>query len=413
MQHTIDGLTCRPITDDEWSAYFQIIEPTFGQWATENESYFWRALTQLDRTLAVFDGEKIVASCLAHPLELTVPGGSVRMAGLTFGQVLPSYRRRGLLGVMLQTLEAQAKDRAEAIVGGWPSESGIHWKFGWGPATWSSLVTLGKQHVKLRRPTDHRGQVSIVEPEEAIRLAEPIYEQARAHIPGMVSRDQVRWKDWTKRDPWHWQGPEWQTEVGPRTFAVYEGNGYVAYRLQRRWDIGGPSYRVLIAELVATDPRAYRALWQWCLELDLAAVGVATQRPVDEPLRLMLANPRRLSVQTADALWIKLVDVVTAMTARTYGQDGTIVMEVMDEFDGSTTGRYRLVVEDGRASCVRTNDLPHVAMGIDALSSLYLGGLPVRVLAAAGMVEEQRSGQLQALQVMLQSPVTPWCPWVF
>jgi predicted acetyltransferase len=42
-------------------------------------------------------------------------------------------------------------------------------------------------------------------------------------------------------------------------------------------------------------------------------------RPVDEPLRWMLTNPRALKLtRTRDNLWLRILDVRAALEARTY-----------------------------------------------------------------------------------------------
>ena len=48
-----------------------------------------------------------------------------------------------------------------------------------------------------------------------------------------------------------------------------------------------------------------------------------------------------------------------------------------------------------------------------ALGAAYLGGTRLGVLAAAGLVTEQRDGALNALSAALTWDPAPWCPVIF
>ena len=50
-----------------------------------------------------------------------------------------------------------------------------------------------------------------------------------------------------------------------------------------------------------------------------------------------------------------------------------------------------------------------LTLPIDALGSIYLGGMSVLALAEAGRIDEDRSGALARADTMFRSAVTPWC----
>ena len=55
--------------------------------------------------------------------------------------------------------------------------------------------------------------------------------------------------------------------------------------------------------------------------------------PVDEPLRWMLADPRRMFTKGMhDFLWVRLLDIPAAMAARRYQVEDSLVVEVADGF---------------------------------------------------------------------------------
>jgi predicted acetyltransferase len=162
-------------------------------------------------------------------------------------------------------------------------------------------------------------------------------------------------------------------------------------------------------ELLATSPEACRRLWQYCCDVDLIRTIEAPNRSVDEPLVWMLADARAAR-QTArsDFVWVRLLNVGEALSARRYLADGQVVMEVVDDL-GLAGGRYQLDGGPFGASCTGTTSSADLSLGVDALGSAYLGGVSLRTLAQAGRVVEHRGGALDRADAMFRSPVTPWC----
>lgn len=234
MNSTIAGLAARTILPDEWEDYLKVRERTFGASSTPSQSEYLRRLTDLDRAIAVFDQGQIVATCVAWALEVSTPGRrTTGCGGLTLGQVLPTHRRRGILSGMLSLLQEDAKRRGEAIVAGWPSEAGIHNRFGWGVTTMAAELQIAAADLRLLSGFDTRGRVQFVEPSDAISRLKPIYEEARLATPGVPNRSDARWDGWLSHDNGRLKGADWAKDTGPRTFAEWDGRGYVAYRLQR------------------------------------------------------------------------------------------------------------------------------------------------------------------------------------
>ncbi len=193
--------------------------------------------------------------------------------------------------------------------------------------------------------------------------------------------------------------------------AAGEPDGYLAYRAaEGQWGHGLSDGTVIVEELDAVDDEVEAALWQYVLDIDLVRHVRADARPVDEPLRWRLADPRRLQTSSLfDHLWVRLVDVPAALSARRYGTAARLVVDVRDPFRPAGEGRY--VVEGGPdgAECRRTGDEPDLALGVTELGALYLGGVSATTLARAGRVEERTRGALQAADGFFASSPAPWC----
>src|SRR5205807_9855743 len=115
---------------------------------------------------------------------------------------------------------------------------------------------------------------------------------------------------------------------------------------------GLPGNVLALQELMAATDEAYRALWRYCLDVDLLAEVRAGNRPVDEPLLHMLADARRLRVGVVDGMWIRLVDLPAALSGRRYRTGGTVTLAVHDETCPWNEGRFRLRGDPDGADCL-------------------------------------------------------------
>ena len=63
---------------------------------------------------------------------------------------------------------------------------------------------------------------------------------------------------------------------------------------------------LLVVEAMGASPQATHAIWRFLLEIDLVASVKATFLPIDHPLLLSLAAPRRLNFLVREGLWVRL-----------------------------------------------------------------------------------------------------------
>jgi predicted acetyltransferase len=135
----------------------------------------------------------------------------------------------------------------------------------------------------------------------------------------------------------------------------------------------------------------------------------ATDRSVDEPLRWLLQDGRAITQDRQDDMvWLRILDVGKALSARTYRVAATLVLEVTDP-QGHAAGRYLLDGGPDGASCSRTDAVADLTVSTYALSAAYLGGTRLRDVAKGGGVTEHSSGALARADLMFTSEVTPWC----
>ena len=204
-----------------------------------------------------------------------------------------------------------------------------------------------------------------------------------------------------------------EDDSGPRGYAVFTST-------ERRDDDAGLPEGVLeVSEAITTDPAATAALWDNLLSQDLVSEFHARMRPVDDPLLYLLADPRRVRSLVSDGLWVRLVDVGSALAERQYACPVDVVIEVADELCPQNAGRWRLAAEAGtapagfRASCERTAAPADVVLPVWALGASYLGGARLRAMAKAGLITEATPGSLAALSTAMSWETAPWCPMTF
>jgi predicted acetyltransferase len=141
----------------------------------------------------------------------------------------------------------------------------------------------------------------------------------------------------------------------------------------------------------------------------LIARTTAELLPLDHPLLLMVAEPRRLRVNIRDGTWVRLVDVGAALSARTFAPAGTVTIEVIDEFCPWNTGRWRV----GAKIVEQTNDPADLRCDVSALGSVYLGGFTWLQLFKALRVEPLDPQAIERADAVFRPQGAPWCPEIF
>ncbi|MGW0395192.1 GNAT family N-acetyltransferase [Streptomyces sp. NPDC003042] len=358
---------------------------------------------------------RCVAAFRSFAQELTVPGGAaVPCSAVSNVAVLPTHRRQGLLTRMMAAELAAAQDRGDVLATLVAAEYPIYGRYGFGPAAsiaeWEIDVPRTGLDRRWSAPADG-GRIDLVDAAEVRRVGPALHERLRATMPGTVDRD-ARW----------WSMTTGLEEVSHRPYqekfhAVYrtaagEVAGLVAYQADDHWaDAKIPQNTVRVKDLIALTPDAERALWHFLCSIDWVVKVRTGYRAPDDLLPQLLPDPRAARLVTAaDFLWVRVLDVVRALGARTYAVPGVLVLEVTDPA-GPAAGRYRL--DAGTGACSRTEEAADLSLDVSALGSLYLGDASAVRLAALGLVTEERPGAAALADAVFRTARRPWCPDVF
>jgi predicted acetyltransferase len=400
-QHKVETITAEDIP-----AFVAGVEAAFHDDPSPGDVERITKKLELDRTIAIRDGERIVAGASIYSRRMTVPGGEAPVAGVTQVGVSPTHRRRGMLTAMMRRqLDDVHAAGNEAVAALWAAEAAIYGRFGYGLASLSGEIRLDNRDVRLRAPTTLRPRLS--NPAEAVDGMRPIYEAVRRTRPGMLDREGPWWEV-RLRDP------ESEREgASALRAAIIDDHAYALYAVKTEFVENRFNAEVQVRELMAATDEGYAAIWDFLLNLDLTRRLHYLFGPSDDPIMHLVTEAQAAPVRLHEALWVRLVDLPRALRERTYGDPFEVVFEVEDEFCPWNAGRWALRWDGTTATCGETALAPGLALTAAELGAAYLGGTALTALARAGRVTEMRAGALAATSRSFRGEVAPWCPEIF
>ena len=115
--------------------------------------------------------------------------------------------------------------------------------------------------------------------------------------------------------------PDRRRGGGPLVRALLERDGrpvgYALYRLVQEGSTPADWKKtVRVLEAFGIDSAATRDIWRFLLEIDWVDRIAAHSLPLDHPLPLLVDRVNELDLTVWDGLWVRLVDVPTALAAR-------------------------------------------------------------------------------------------------
>lgn len=410
----------RPTTDEDLDVFVDTVHAAFGHFPetpVEGGGLWWSAL-ETDRCLLALTADgRPVGTAAAHSFELTLPGETlVSVSGVTAVGVLPTHRRQGVLSAMMRHQLAEFRDRGEFLSVLLASEATIYGRFGYGPATYTRRLTVPRHRGAFAAPRAHglpdapatgpnggpdsgtdSGSVEVLRRAECGAILEEVYDRYRRAQPGALSRPH-RW--------WALRAGQPPISPAPRYIAVHRDadgvpDGYASYSID--------SGTLTVDETITTDDAVFTALARFVLGHDLVSQVVFKHVPPQHPLRRQLEDFRAGEVGgDMDWLWVRLLDVPRALTARGWFTDGELVLDVVDPFLGER-GRYLLTVKDSKADCVPTDREPDLSLDVRDLGSVYLGGTAPSTLVRAGHIRAHHSDAATLADALFRTDGPPHC----
>ena len=367
------------------------------------------------RFVCALDHDRFVATGGVFTVRLSVPGGDLPAGGVTWVTVLPSHRRRGILRGMMRLMIDDCHARDEPLAMLWASEGAIYQRFGYGMATVCVNLEAETASARYTREWPVEGSCRLLRAGEGLDLITPVYAAARAQRAGFLSRTPDWWVGQMPR-------PEKDDKGGEaRRLVIYETDrgveAYAIYKTKADWGVRGANCTITVEEAFGSTPRGTREIWRYLLGVDLMRTLKTWRLPTDHPVLLLTAEPRRLGLTMGDGLWLRIVDVKTALEGRTYGVaghgNGRVTLDLRDDYCPWNAGRWTLEAADGHGSIGPATGDADLSLDANDLGSLFLGGFTATALARAGRVVELRVGGLAAADALFPTADQPWCPQEF
>jgi predicted acetyltransferase len=405
---TVDDLRPQRLPDGEELAFSKAVAYHFHESDADDDVRPWTELFRSHfRGWVVRDADRVVGNLGVIETDLSVPGGPpVPTAAVTAVGVAQTHRRRGLLRAMMAACLDEAKDHEEPVAALYASESAIYGRFGFGVLAPTVGYRVERLRTAFRDPVDTR-LVEPASPDVATRAWPAIHETHRAERPGSIAIPSALWRLKVVEDP-----PSWRNGASSRRLVHVPDRGYAAYRVRGGDAEPFPAGTVELLELLATDPVAEAALWQHVCDVDLTAYIDTPLRPPDDLLPELVVDRLALHPRQGPPLYVRILDVAGAFAARSYDHEDALVLEVIDP-DGYTGGRFALDAGGDGASCQPTSASPDLVLPIDAVASIWLGGVRATTLSGARRIEETTTGAATRLDRLVRTTQAPWSSIIF
>lgn len=363
----------------------------------------------LDRAVVAFDGDRIVGHAGDFPFETLLPGGRfVPTAGLSRVGVLASHRRRGVLTAMMGQQLRQARERGDVLGSLRAAEAAIYGRFGYGLAGLAGSVRVTTHRSAFQEPVTLPGRFEIMQGTALIAAARAAYERSLVR-PGAL-----------RRPAWYWDLHAHQHAVEFPAVADWgvvhfdrreRPDGFARWETvdRDRWHELG--HRIAVSDLHGADADVEAGLWRFVFDLDLVESVTCESRPLDDPVRHRLRDTRAFeTTEVWDEQWVRVLDVAGALSARTYGTDETVVLEVTaDPWFADNVARF----EVGNEGCRRVRRAAELSMPVDMVGAVLLGGTSFGELVAARRIVERRPGAAARADRLFHAPLQPWCGTFF
>ncbi len=345
------------------------------------------AALEARRNVGVFEagadtGTLPVATVNSWITPLTVPGGEVDMWAISSVTVSGTHRRRGIARALLEGELRAAASAGVPVAGLTASEATIYGRYGFASAIPVARIAIDTHRAGWAASAP-AGRIEYVDKETLRDHLSALHEVERTQRSGQIAGWKLRWERVAGLTPDH---PSAAAVRGVR-FLDEHGSvrGVMAYKLAEIPDAF--RFEMTIFHLSAVTSDALTALWGFALQHDLVDKVSVDLRPTDDPLPWLVADRRGVEVAVHDHGWLRILDVPTALSTRTYRAPIDLVFRVVDTL-GFADGSWRLAVDGGRGSVTSEPDAKaDVRLDVATLSALYVGGVSAAQLRAAGLLD--------------------------
>jgi predicted acetyltransferase len=365
-----------------------------------------------ENTLCAFEDGELAATYGWWPMTMRFNGMAAPAAGVTFVSTSPVHRRRGYLRrITGRHFEMLYKSAERPIAVLHASMAAVYHRYGYGVVSSQGAYSFHPRQLRflplpgLENPP---GRLRELGDDGFDRLKE-LYRRFCRERTGYLHRAKATWAAGSLAPP---------PAGGELVRIVYEEDGILLGCLiytaaPCAGEPGRLGQKIEIRDLLWLNARAYRELWRYLSNMDLAVEIEWHRVPPDDPLPHLVEEPRELNSRVRDGMMGRIVDAGQALSCRRYGADGKICFALTDPLCPWNEGAWGMEVSDGRAHLEKTDGECDVTIPADTLAMLFFGQISASRAAAMGRLEALAPEALSAWDAIFQTRHAPFCPDFF
>ncbi|MFP4628596.1 MAG: enhanced intracellular survival protein Eis [Halobacteriales archaeon] len=367
----------RPLTDDEEGRFRAYTRYAFSPDVDPDELPDGPRREGDRRGLFPDAGSRPLSVCAHHWFGADVRGRRLDTPGLSAVATPPEFRRRGHVRELLAHCLEEYHERGSHLSLLWPFKHAFYRDLGWERAYRyvayeldpGALLGVAERDRGTMHPAD----------DPPLDDLDAIYRAATAGLDLAVDRS-ASW--WRHRVLDGWAGEPhlyvWRDDAD-------DARGYVVFRIERE----GSDRELLVDDLAAGDPEAFRQVWRFLANHDSQVARIRAHAPADAALLDHLATRDGVEVTLREGIMARLVDARRTLSALAYPEAaaGSVVLGVRDDLVDWHDEPLHLEVTAGGADCEPTDADPDAVADVATLSALAVGARPAGALAAADRLE--------------------------
>ncbi|WNQ12473.1 GNAT family N-acetyltransferase [Paenibacillus aurantius] len=367
----------QPMRREDYERSIRLSEFAFQYEFTEEERAARMAKIKPEEHYGYYIDGTLAAKLMLMPMQVWLHGRKFDMGGIAGVATWPEYRRRGMVGQLLQHALEVMKEEGRTLSFLHPFSFGFYRRYGW-----ETYVDYRKYELTAENLPRYPVQEGRVEATADWELLNGLYEAYASRYNGTL----VRTEEW-------WQDRIFRFKKGRSVVCRNpsgEPEGYMIYQVKNK--------EMQIHEFVYLTEQARRSLWKFTSDHDSMAELFKMTAPGDDALPFLLEDPR-IKQETVPYFMARIVDAALFLEQYpfTAGEGKReFVLHLEDLQAGWNRGSYRVAVdEEGRASVQRIESSPtddHHREGTEAAPA----GLAcdIQTLAAV-LIGYKRPGFLQ------------------
>ncbi len=397
----------RPARADEMDQYGAIAAYVYAGRYGETSDNFVSQSTDPDWTLCAFVDGRMATSFATVPFTTRLNGAAAKLGAVTGVGTLPEYRRQGFLRQIMRHAIADMCDRGQFISSLWASQAAIYQRYGYAHVTRNIAYTIDPQDIHFLSPPSRQGHCRRYGLQDGFPILRQLYIDFIAPRTLYLHRSRALWQN---------NALDTDAADGPIHVVVYHDagdvpQGYMVYTTRaNKVDHAARGQEMIVRDMAWLTLEAYQGLWAFITNHDLVGRVHFPCMPPDDPAGILLHEPRLLYRQVSEGVWLRVTQVIGALTTRHYTAAGRLIIQVEgDDLADWNNGVVALETDGCESHVEPSTAVPDICLDPRGLAMLYSGMHSARQLSNWGML----SGTPPAIATadrLFQTQYAPHCP---